>query len=123
MNMLDRCILVVALAASCVLSAAPLADTNELVWIDGADIPQEGRAFTDTKNPYWRIGEKHLAKIAGINGGVAGHASETAGICCRFVTDADELTFRWSLSGSQLGFSHMAATGVSGIDIDRKSVV
>ena len=97
--------------------AAPLANTNELVWTDGANLPQEGRAFSDTQSPYWRIGKKHLANIAPVNGGVAGHASESSGICYRFVTDADELTLRWSLSSSKLGFPHMPATGVSGIDI------
>ena len=96
---------------------APLANTNELVWTDGASLPQEGRAFVDTQTPYWRIGKKHLAKIAPVNGGVAGHASESAGICYRFVTDADEITLRWSLSNPKLGFPHMAATGVSGLDI------
>ena len=109
-------VLLAALAVGGVC-AAPLADTNELVWVDSASLPQEGRAFADTKNPYWRINEKHLSTIAPVNGGVAGHASETAGICYRFVTDADELTFRWSLSRPQLAFPHMPATGVSGIDI------
>ncbi len=107
------CIAVFGLAAA----AAPLANTNELVWTDGAKLPQEGRAFSDTKTPYWRIGQKHLAKIAPINRGVASRASDTAGICYRFVTDADEITLRWSLTRSELGFPHMAATGVSGLDI------
>ena len=97
--------------------AAPLANTNELVWTDGTNLPQEGRAFSDTQSPYWRIGKKHLASIAPVNRGVAGHASETSGICYRFVTDADELTLRWSLSRAKLEFPHMPATGVSGIDI------
>ena len=107
-------LVVFAVGGAC---AAPLADTNALVWVDGAALPQEGRAFVDVQNPYWRIDGKHLSKIAPVNGGVAGHASDCAGICYRFTTDADELTFRWSLSGPQLGFPHMAATGVSGIDI------
>ena len=106
----------VALAVGAVC-AAPLANTNELVWTDGANLPQEGRAFTDTQSPYWRIGKKHLEKIATVNKGVVGHASKCAGICYRFVTDADELTFRWSLASATLGFPHMPATGVSGIDI------
>ena len=99
------------------VSAAPLANTNELVWADGANLPQEGRAFADTQSPYWRIGKKHLSKIAPVNSGVANLASDTAGICYRFVTDADELTFRWSLSRPQLGMPHMPATGASGLDI------
>lgn len=100
-----------------VRAVSPPGPSDNLTWIDGVDIPQEGRAFADTQSPYGRIGEKHLSKIAPVNGGVAGHAFESAGICYRFVTDADELTFRWSLSRPQLEFPHMAATGVSGIDI------
>ncbi len=110
-------LIVQAAAAVPVVSAAPLANTNALVWVDGGMLPQEGRAFSDTHTPYWRIGRKHLEKIASVNSGVVGHASETSGICYRFVTDADEITLRWSLSRPQLSFPHMAATGVSGIDI------
>ena len=108
---------VVLVVAAQFAVGAPLANTNELVWTDGASLPQEGRAFADTQTPYWRIGKKHLAKIAPVNGGVAGHASESAGICYRFVTDADEITLRWSLSSPKLGFPHMAATGVNGLDM------
>ncbi|MBE6396778.1 MAG: hypothetical protein E7046_07225 [Lentisphaerae bacterium] len=98
-------------------AAAPLADTNTLVWVDGAVLPQEGRAFDDTPNQYCRIGKKHLDRIAPVNNGVTSHASTSAGICYRFVTDADEITLKWSLSSAKLSFPHMAATGVSGIDI------
>ena len=97
--------------------AAPLANTNELVWIDGATLPQEGRAFHDTATPYRRIGKKHLLTIAPVNGRVADLAGDSSGICYRFITDAEELTFRWSLTRPQLAFPHMSATGVSGIDI------
>ena len=108
--------LVSMMAVEC-LCAAPLANTNELVWTDGATLPQEGRAFADTDGPYRRIGKKHLATISPVNFRVADLASDTAGICYRFVTDADELTLRWSLLRSKLSFPHMPATGVSGIDI------
>ena len=69
--------------------AAPLANTNELVWIDGATLPQEGRAFHDTATPYRRIGKKHLLTIAPVNGRVADLAGDSSGICYRFVTDAE----------------------------------
>ena len=116
-NAHSRKVCLAILVAAQVAVGAPLANTNELVWTDGANLPQEGRAFADTQTPYWRIGKKHLAKIAPVNRGVAGHASESAGICYRFVTDADEITLRWSLTNPKLGFPHMAATGVSGLDI------
>ena len=46
---------VVLVVAVQTVVGAPLANTNELVWTDGASLPQEGRAFADTQTPYWRI--------------------------------------------------------------------
>ena len=41
----------------------------------------------------------------------------SAGICVRFRTDAPEIGVRWSLVSADIASSHMAATGVSGVDL------
>lgn len=41
----------------------------------------------------------------------------SAGIVVRFVTDAHEIHARWKLTSSNLSMNHMAATGVSGLDL------
>ncbi|MFY7786485.1 MAG: SGNH/GDSL hydrolase N-terminal domain-containing protein, partial [Thermoflexibacteraceae bacterium] len=41
----------------------------------------------------------------------------TAGLCTRFWTDAPQFFVRWELLNENIALPHMAATGVSGIDI------
>jgi len=42
---------------------------------------------------------------------------DAAGMLVRFVTDATSIQARWSLTSSNLAMPHMAATGVSGLDL------
>jgi hypothetical protein len=42
---------------------------------------------------------------------------QSAGMCVRFVTDADAIWARWTLTNPALAMPHMPATGVSGLDL------
>jgi hypothetical protein len=48
---------------------------------------------------------------------VWGLSQNSAGLCVRFVTDAQTISARWSLTSKSLSMPHMAATGVSGLDL------
>ncbi len=110
-------VLAIAAALSAAMHADPLADTNTLVWVDGGTLPQEGRCFADTETPYHRINKFHRDRIVHANRGVADKGTWSTGICYRFVTDANELTLRWSLSRGELASPTLSAIGQSGIDI------
>ncbi|MEM7233780.1 MAG: SGNH/GDSL hydrolase family protein, partial [Planctomycetota bacterium] len=45
----------------------------------------------------------------------------SAGLFLRFVTDAPEIHVAWELTSSKLAMPHMAATGVSGVDLYARS--
>ncbi len=92
-------------------------DPEALLWFNGAQLPQEGRAFDDTETPYWRIGNRHLERIRRVNQGVANQASDTSGICYRFATDADEITLRWTLARGERCQQTRSAMAESGLDI------
>jgi hypothetical protein len=45
----------------------------------------------------------------------------SAGMCVRFVSDANAIQARWTLTSKNLAMPHMPATGVSGLDLYVKS--
>lgn len=94
------------------------ATTNDAqtVWIDGRDLPLEGKAFADVRSFYDRV-PACVASNTNINRGVWANGRHAAGMCFRFVTDATKLRIRWDLMNAGLAMSHMPATGVSGIDV------
>lgn len=85
-------------------------------WIDGRDLPMEGRAYTDVKRFYDRL-PASVETNKTINGGVWGQCHHTTGESFRFSTDAPWMRLQWSLIGSGLSMNHMPATGMSGIDV------
>jgi hypothetical protein len=52
---------------------------------------------------------------------VWGLSRHSAGMCVRFVTDANAIQARWKVTSTRLAMPHMAATGVSGLDLYVKS--
>ena len=44
-------------------------------------------------------------------------SNHSAGLYLRFVTDSDEISFKWKVRSSTIGMNHMPATGVSGLDL------
>jgi acetyl esterase/lipase/ubiquinone/menaquinone biosynthesis C-methylase UbiE/lysophospholipase L1-like esterase len=86
----------------------------DIEWRDVRKATIEGQGWTDLKHPFDRL----PAKAEGlVRPPVWSLAQNSAGIAARFVTDAPELHFKWSLRRKTLALTHMPATGVSGIDI------
>ena len=91
-------------------------DTNGVKWIDGRDLPMEGKAFDDTERYYDRLPSGISTNV---NGGVRSLKSNTAGMQFRFVSDSKTLLFKWVPLSARLSMDHMPSTGVSGIDVYR----
>ena len=97
--------------------AVPTVVTNGLKWIDGRNLPIEGRAFDDVEHYYDRLPSNVTAKV---NGGVRSMKHHTAGMQFRFATNSKKINFKWVPYNSRLSMDHMPSTGVSGIDVYRR---
>ena len=102
--------------ACALLFVAAVVAQGELKWIDGRDLPIEGRAFNDTEHYYDRLPSNVTANV---NSGVRSLKHNTAGMQFRFSTDSTRLVFNWTPYNAKLSMDHMPATGVSGIDVYR----
>jgi len=89
-------------------------DTNGVKWIDGRDLPIEGRVFKDVELPYDRL---PVDVTTNVNGGVRYAKHHTSGMLLRLTTDSRQLSFKWTPFSDSLSMDHMPATGVSGIDV------
>ena len=89
-------------------------DAGGLRWIDGQDLPLEGKAFADVEAFYDRLPANVTEAV---NEGVRNMKHHSAGLQFRFSTDSTHLEFRWTPWGRSLAMDHMPSTGVSGIDI------
>ena len=90
--------------------------SDNMKWIDGRDLPIEGRAFDDTEHYYDRLPSNVTANV---NSGVRTMKHHTSGMLFRFSTDSAKLVFKWVPYNTRLSMDHMPATGVSGIDVYR----
>jgi hypothetical protein len=122
----------VACAAAVVFAGSALADdiakydknmalegvvvTNGIKWIDGRQLPIEGRAFDDVEHYYDRL---PAGVTANVNRGVRAMKHNTSGMQFRFSTDSKKLSFKWVPYSGNLAMDHMPSTGVSGIDVYR----
>lgn len=88
--------------------------TPALFWTDIRELGVEGQGWTDTQAPYDRLPAKAEGKVRGAVWNLSRHS---AGLCVRFVTEATAIHARWILTSSSLAMPHMAATGVSGLDL------
>jgi len=85
-----------------------------LDWIDGTTLPLEGKPYAEADTYYARLPAS--AKKDVVSGTWAmGHC--TAGMSYVFKTTSRKLRVRWSLTSENLAMPHMAATGVSGVDL------
>lgn len=85
-----------------------------MLWYDIKLLGVEGRGWNDTKAFYDRLPAKAEGVVRDPVWSLSRHS---AGMCVRFVTDATTIHARWAVTGSSLAMPHMAATGVSGIDL------
>ena len=83
-------------------------------WFQATDIGLEGKAWLDTKSPYQRFPDKAQAVVRPPVWSLSQHS---AGIAVRFSTNSSTLSARWTLTSARLAMPHMAATGVSGLDL------
>lgn len=83
-------------------------------WHDLSKLPVEGKGWAKTKHLYDRL-PAHAEGI--VRDPVWSLAQHSAGLRYRFITDAAEIKARWKLRHPRLAMSHMAATGVSGLDL------
>lgn len=91
-----------------------LARVDTIPWYDIRHLGVEGKGWTETKSFYDRL----PAKAEGVVRGPVWNLSlDSAGMCVRFVTDANEIQARWELRSKSLAMPHMPATGVSGLDL------
>ncbi len=85
------------------------------VWHDLARLGIGGKGWTDTAQPFDRL----PAKAEGlVRAPVWNFGQDSTGLYVCFVTDADALRARWKLrKPNRLAMPHMAASGVSGLDL------
>lgn len=87
---------------------------GSLSWYDLKLIGLEGQGWTDVEAPYDRFPARAKDKLRPAVWSLSKHS---AGLCARFTTAADSIHARWTLTSSRLAMPHMAATGVSGLDL------
>lgn len=83
-------------------------------WMDVKSLGLEGQGWSDVKAPYDRLPARAEGKVRDAVWNLSRHS---AGMCVRFVTDAAKIHARWTVTSSNLAMPHMAATGVSGVDL------
>ncbi len=87
---------------------------ENILWFDIQHLDVEGRGWKDTRAPYDRLPAKAEGVVRAPVWSLSRHS---AGMCVRFETDADAIHARWAVTSKNLAMSHMAATGVSGLDL------
>lgn len=91
---------------------------SDVRWTDIRQLRVEGKGWTETQAPFDRLPSKAEGKVTPAVWGLSHNAS---GMHLRFVTDARQISARWTLTSSSLAMYHMPATGVSGLDLYVKS--
>src|SRR5213594_4410438 len=85
------------------------ADPDGSIFYDIQLLGLEGKGWTDTKAPYDRL----PAKAEGVvRAAVWNLSRQSAGMAVRFVTDAQTISARWTLTKKELAMPIMAADGV-----------
>lgn len=108
-------IAVPAMAGTKVAAEKGSADPQQpLLWYDIRLLGVEGQGWTDIKAPFDRLPAKAEGKVPPA---VWGLSRQSAGQAVRFVTDAQAIHARWTLTSTNLAMPHMPATGVSGLDL------
>lgn len=87
---------------------------KDVLWYNLKHLDLEGKAFADTEAYYDRMPAKAKGKVRDAVWNLSRHS---AGMCVRFVTDANTIHAKWTLTSKNLAMPHMAATGVSGLDL------
>lgn len=85
-----------------------------LAWYDAQSLDVEGQGWTATEDRFDRLPARAKAIVRAPVWELSRHS---AGLVVRFATDAPEIHARWTVRSTSLAMDHMAATGVSGLDL------
>ena len=94
--------------------AKEAADQGVVVWHDVSEWGVEGRGWQETARYFDRLPAKAEQLVRAAVWNLSRHS---AGMACRFETDATAIDARYTLLSESLSMSHMPATGVSGLDL------
>lgn len=111
-----RATLVVAMLTS-VAAAADVATEPAkpaIAWHAVSPDDIRGQGWKDVKAPFDRLPAR-AEKL--VRPEVWTLSRDSSGLYADFTTDAKRLTVRWKLNTEQIAFAHMAATGISGVDL------
>lgn len=96
--------------------AASKAAATELQWFDVTEFGVEGRILADEERLSWF--DRFPKSAQGVVPDPVWNLSrDSAGMMARFRTDSTSIQVHYKLTKSRLGMAHMAATGVSGVDL------
>ncbi len=87
---------------------------DSTLWYDVEQLGVEGKGFRDTKSYYDRLPGRAQGVVRDV---VWNLSRSSAGMCVRFETDATTIHATWTLASARLALPHMAAVGVSGLDL------
>ena len=87
---------------------------NAIHRVDARKLCLEGQGWKKTAGPYDRFPARAKSVVPEP---VWNLSRNSAGLAVRFVSSASEIYCRWKLTSSNLAMNHMAATGVSGVDL------
>ncbi|RYD26298.1 MAG: lysophospholipase, partial [Verrucomicrobiaceae bacterium] len=90
----------------------------DVQWHNAGSLEVEGRGWEKTATLYGRLPDSAEGRVPKTAWDLS---RDNPGICIRFITDARNIAVRWSLLRSALAMPHMAATGVSGVDLYTRS--
>lgn len=88
--------------------------SDGVAWYNAADWGVNGKGWADTVSYYDRLPAK--AKDV-VRPEVWSRSLTSAGMYIEFETDSTTISARWRLTSANLAMDHMAATGVSGVDL------
>lgn len=109
-----RFLFVAAWIALASLAMAQDKSRQDFIWTDLQKLGVEGRGWTETKSDFDRLPAKAEGQV---REPVWNLSRSSSGLLVRFLTDATDLSVTWVLTSSNLAMPHMAATGVSGVDL------
>lgn len=89
-------------------------DDEGYAWTDIRELGIQGQGWKDDPMSYRRLPAKAETMVREAVWGLSQH---TAGFCVRFKSNATSIRANWKLTSAELAFSHMPATGVSGLDL------
>ena len=108
--------LIVATTASVAVGADVSSETKQptLVWQTVSPDEIRGQGWKDVKAPFDRLPARAESLV---RPEVWTLSRDSSGLYVDFSTDAATISVRWKLNTEEISFAHMAATGVSGVDL------